>query len=61
MMSIKPDLKVNLLGQTLKNPIICASGTFGYGIEYGDILDLNELGGICSKGLTLLPKYGNEG
>ncbi|MDD3428551.1 MAG: dihydroorotate dehydrogenase [Oscillospiraceae bacterium] len=54
-------LTVNLCGKTLKNPVICASGTFGYGSEYADMLDLSKLGGISSKGLTLVPKYGNEG
>ncbi len=55
------NLSCNLLGKTLKNPIICASGTFGYGVEYKDIFDVNILGGISSKGLTLEGKYGNEG
>ena len=54
-------LKVNFLGRELAGPVIAASGTFGYGEEYADILDLSALGGVCSKGLTLAPKYGNEG
>lgn len=54
-------LKVNFLGQILKNPVIAASGTFGFGIEYSDIFDVSKLGGIASKGLTLEKRYGNEG
>lgn len=55
------DLRVNLCGFELKNPIIMASGTFGFGKEYGEIYDVNLLGGISSKGLTLIAKPGNEG
>ena len=55
------NLHVSLLGKTLPGPVIAASGTFGYGVEYGEIVDLGVLGGVCSKGLTLNPKYGNEG
>ena len=47
------DLRVNLAGVTLKNPVVVASGTFGFGREYGQFYDLGELGGICAKGLTL--------
>lgn len=54
-------LKVELLGKELAGPVLAASGTFGYGLEYADILNLKKLGGVCSKGLTLAPKYGNEG
>ena len=43
----------------LKNPVISASGTFGYGDEYADYLDLNRLGGIVVKGLSLKPREGN--
>lgn len=56
-----PDLKVNICGTELKNPVITASGTFGYGVEYADIMDLSKLGGICSKGLTMGGKPGNSG
>ena len=42
----------------LKNPLIAASGTFGYGVEYEDILDLSTLGGLVSKGLYLEPRDG---
>ena len=55
------DLHVDFLGQRLAGPVIPASGTFGFGEEYADMFDLKVLGGICSKGLTLHGKYGNEG
>jgi len=45
----------------LKNPVIAASGTFGYGLEFREFLDLNSLGAICTKGLSLNPKMGNKG
>jgi len=54
-------LKVDLCGVTLKNPVIAASGTFGFGDEYGEIYDVSKLGGISSKGLTINRKEGNEG
>lgn len=54
------NLKVNLLGKTLKNPIITASGTFGFGREYNEFYDIGELGGVCTKGLTLNKKLGNK-
>ena len=53
------DLRVNLAGVELKNPIVMASGTFGFGREYGQFYDLSELGGICVKGLTAAPREGN--
>ena len=53
------DLSVNLAGVTLKNPVVVASGTFGFGREYSQFYDLGELGGICAKGLTLHPRSGN--
>lgn len=52
--------EVNLCGVRLKNPVIPASGTFGFGIEMADAYDLNVLGGISLKGTTLEPRYGNE-
>jgi len=55
------NLKIDFLGKEFKNPVLSASGTFGFGEEYEDIFDINRLGGICSKGLTLNPKEGNEG
>lgn len=54
-------LKTELCGKTLKNPVIAASGTFGNGREFNDYIDLNRLGGISSKGVTLKPKDGNKG
>ena len=53
------DLSVDLAGVVLKNPVVVASGTFGFGREYGQFFDLSELGGICCKGLTLHPREGN--
>ena len=53
------DLTVNLGKLILKNPVIAASGTFGYGLEYSDFLGLDELGGFSTKGLSLKPKAGN--
>ena len=53
------DLSVDLAGVTLKNPVVVASGTFGFGREYGQFFDLSELGAICCKGLTLHPREGN--
>lgn len=54
------DLRVDLgRGLILPNPILVASGTFGYGIEYGDVVDVDRLGGICCKGTTLRARIGN--
>lgn len=53
------DLSVNLAGVKLKNPIVAASGAFGFGREYSQFYDLSELGGICAKGLTLRRREGN--
>ena len=47
------DLKVNIKGLSLKNPVMTASGTFGYGEEFSDFIDLNRLGGIIVKGAQL--------
>lgn len=55
------DLKVKAMGLEFKNPVLTASGTFGFGEEFSEIYDLSILGGICSKGLTLNPKAGNRG
>ena len=51
--------KVNLLGIELDNPIIPASGTFGYGYEYAELYDINCLGSFSFKGTTLEPRFGN--
>jgi len=53
------ELGVDLPGLTLKNPVITASGTFGYGLEFSRYGDLKTLGGICVKGLSLKPRQGN--
>jgi dihydroorotate dehydrogenase (NAD+) catalytic subunit len=60
-LSIKPDISVTIAGVVLSNPVIAASGTFGYGGEYKGLLDIAALGGICTKGLTFKPKLGNTG
>jgi dihydroorotate dehydrogenase (NAD+) catalytic subunit len=52
-------MTVQIGGLTLKNPVLTASGTFGYGLEYDDFFDVAELGGICSKGLSREPRAGN--
>ncbi|MGI6231882.1 MAG: dihydroorotate dehydrogenase [Prevotella sp.] len=54
------DLKVNINGLSLRNPVMTASGTFGYGLEYADLVPLNRLGGIIVKGTTLTPREGND-
>ncbi len=54
-----PSLTVNLCGVTLKNPVIAASGTFGFGREYDEYFDIQALGGIAVKGLTAAPRQGN--
>ncbi|MDR2471270.1 MAG: dihydroorotate dehydrogenase [Treponema sp.] len=56
-----PDISVVIAGVRLRNPVIAASGTFGYGGEYQGLLDCAALGGICTKGLTLEPRRGNTG
>src|SRR5262249_18312032 len=57
--SRKPDLSVNFCGITFKNPVIAAAGTFGYGIEFEDVVALDKLGGFVSKGLSREPMVGN--
>lgn len=52
--------EINLNGLKLKNPVLTASGTFGYGEEYADFIDINKLGGIIVKGTTLNPRQGND-
>ncbi len=59
MSSTRPSLAVEVAGLRLKNPVMPASGTFGYGEEYAPYLDLNRLGAIVTKGLSLNPKAGN--
>lgn len=55
----KPDLRINVAGIAMKNPVTVASGTFGYGPEYADLIDLNLLGAIVVKGISLNPCNGN--
>jgi dihydroorotate dehydrogenase (NAD+) catalytic subunit len=58
---ITPDTQVAIAGVTFRNPVIAASGTFGYGNEYEGLLQIAALGGICTKGLTLKARPGNNG
>lgn len=53
-------LKINIGNLALKNPVMTASGTFGYGEEYAEFVDLSRLGGILVKGTTLEPRQGND-
>lgn len=55
----RPNLAVDIAGIAMKNPVMPASGTFGYGEEYAPYLDLEKLGAIVTKGLSLRPKAGN--
>ena len=54
------NISTKIGGLNLKNPVLTASGTFGYGTEYKDLVDLNSLGGIIVKGTTLNPREGND-
>ena len=56
---VMKDLRVNIGSLNLKNPVMTASGTFGYGLEFADFVDLSRLGGIIVKGTTLEPRQGN--
>jgi dihydroorotate dehydrogenase (NAD+) catalytic subunit len=58
--NVNIDLSVKLGSMNFANPVIAASGTFAYGIEFAPIVDLNKLGGFCTKGLSLNPKLGNR-
>lgn len=57
---MKIDMKVDIAGVTLKNPVIAASGTFGYGKEHSEYVDLNQIGAITVKGTSLLEWKGND-
>ncbi|MEW5901689.1 MAG: dihydroorotate dehydrogenase, partial [Acidobacteriota bacterium] len=59
MSAFRPDLSVDLGFLKLRNPVVAASGTFGYGFEFSPYIDLNKLGGIVIKGLYLNPRPGN--
>jgi len=54
------NLAVDIAGIQFKNPVLTASGTFGYGLEYTDFIDLNRLGGLIVKGLSICPSQGNS-
>lgn len=56
---MKPDLSVKIGGVKFSNPVLVASGTFGYGEEYQSLIDLNKLGGIVTKSITLEPREGH--
>jgi dihydroorotate dehydrogenase (NAD+) catalytic subunit len=55
----KPDLSVNIAGISLRNPVMTASGTFGYGEEFSEYVDLEKIGAIVTKGLSIKPRAGN--
>lgn len=54
------DLTTKIAGLTMKNPVMTASGTFGYGVEFADFVNLEDIGGIIVKGTTLYPREGND-
>lgn len=54
------DLTTNIAGLRMKNPVMTASGTFGYGVEFADFVNLEDIGGIIVKGTTLNPREGND-
>ena len=54
-----PHIAVEIAGVRFKNPVLTASGTFGYGVEFADLMDLNSIGGIVVKGLSMVPIKGN--
>lgn len=56
---IKPDMSVEIAGIKLRNPVMTASGTFGYGAEFAEYVNLEEIGAIITKGLSIKPKAGN--
>ena len=57
--ALKPDMTVNLAGIPLRNPVMTASGTFGYGEEFAEYVDLESIGAMVTKGLSLKPRAGN--
>ena len=58
-MSEEVDTRVSLAGIELRNPVLTASGTFGYGTEFQDFMDLTRIGGFVGKSLTRAPRWGN--
>lgn len=61
MLSSETMLAIDIAGIKMKNPIMTGSGTFGFGEEYNDFVDLNKIGAVVVKGTTLLPRSGNDG
>ncbi len=57
---MKPDMRVELAGIPLRSPVLAASGTFGYGVEFEEIVSLEKIGGFVTKGLSYLPMAGNR-
>ena len=57
---MKPEMSVRFAGLLLRNPVIAASGTFGYGVEFEDVVSLDRIGGFITKGLSLEPMAGNQ-
>ncbi len=57
---MKPDLRIEFAGLRLRNPVLAASGTFGYGLEMAPHTDLEKIGGFVAKSLTLAPRHGNR-
>ena len=53
------DLQVEICGVKFKNPVIAASGTYGFGREFNELYDISQIGGVSTKGMTLLPRLGN--
>ncbi|MFW9603839.1 MAG: dihydroorotate dehydrogenase, partial [Trichlorobacter sp.] len=56
---MKPDMSVTIRDLSLRNPVMTASGTFGYGEEFSPYLDLESIGAFVTKGLSLAPRAGN--
>ena len=59
MSTKSPDMTVNVAGVELRSPVIAASGTFGYGVEFEDIVSLDKIGAFVTKGLSIEPMAGN--
>jgi len=60
MENVRPEMRVDIGGLIIKNPVMTASGTFGYGKEYAPYLDISRLGAIITKGVSLEPRAGNK-
>ena len=57
---MKPDMRVRFAGVELESPVLAASGTFGYGVEFEDIVSLEKIGGFVTKGISREPMAGNQ-